>query len=170
MQIASHSEVTLTCSLTIWDRIRANLLLMSRRGLTIVFATVWVAIGIGLIILYLYKGLPLTAYVWTVSIGCILFAPVMVVIDAVRTHLNMRSREPFTYTFNDTGIHISAVTYEYTHRWTAISRVRVLGGFLMFFFSPGCAHCMPMRDVIAAGALEPLLKLAETNGVSVAGT
>jgi hypothetical protein len=170
MERSPQDEIRLTCSLTLWERMRASAVLISQRWLSIFFASIWVAAGISLIGLYWSKGLPLTPMLWFAALACFLFTPLMIVIGATSAHFNKRLREPFTYTFNDTGIHVSAVTYEYTHKWAAISRVKRLGGFLMFFFSPGCAHCMPLHAVNAAQALKPLVGLARKHGVPADGT
>ena len=170
MEATLPTEIKLACSLTFWERIRASLFLIGQRRLSILLTAIWVTAGASLVGLYLYRGLPLTPSVWLPALACILFMPLMVTIGAVSAHFNKRFREPFIYTFNERGVHVSAVTYEYTHKWAAISHVKPLGGFLMFFFSPGCAHCMPLHAVNAARAFEPLVNLAREHGVSANGT
>ena len=163
-------EVKLVCSLTLWERIWASTVLISQRWLSIFVTGIWILAGISLIILYVYKGIPLTPEVLLAALACILFMPLMTVITVLSVHFNKVSREPFTYTFNSIGINVSAVTYDYTHKWAAISHVKLLGGFLMFFFSPGRAHCIPLHAVDAAGAFGNLVNLAKEHGVSMAGT
>lgn len=60
---------------------------------------------------------------------------------------------------------IAQSTYELTHKWAAISRVKPTRRYLLFFMAPGSAHCVPMSAVNAAGALAPLLELAQSQGV-----
>lgn len=169
MEILDPREVKLVCSLTLRERIWASNVLIAQRWLSIVATSIWMLAGISLIVLYLYKGIPITPAVLLAALSGILFMPLLTVISAVSVHFNKVSREPFTYTFDSTGIHVSAVTYEYTHKWAAISHVKLLGGFLMFFFSPGRAHCMPLHAVNAAGVFRPLVNLAKEHGVSVVG-
>ena len=153
------------------DRVRANLLLITQRKLSIALALIWPLIGLSFLSFMLIKGRPLNSETWIVIIGCLFFFPFIVAIGAAANHLlNKHAREEFTYLFNSTGIHVSAASYELTHRWSTISRVKQLAGFVMFFFSPGCAHCVPLRAVRAAGVLGPLLRLAKENGAVVDGT
>ena len=170
MKIPDPHEVKLVYSLTLWERMWASIVLISQRWLSIFVTSIWVFAGISLVILYLYKSIPLTPAVLLSALACILFMPLMTVISVLSVHFNKVSREPFTYSFNETGIHVSAVTYDYTHKWAAISHVKLLGGFLMFFFSPGRAHCIPLHAVRDAGVFETLVNLANAHGVSVAGT
>lgn len=167
----SSQEITISFPFSLWDRIRAALLLIPQRKLSTVFALIWPLIGLSLLTFTLIKGRPLEPDVWVLVVVCLLFTPLVVLVTAVATHFtNKQLREPFTYSFNSGGIHVSAASYELMHRWSAISRVKQLGGFLMFFFSPGCAHCIPLRVVNSAGILQPLLTLARDNGASVDGT
>ncbi|HEY5852364.1 MAG TPA: YcxB family protein [Lysobacter sp.] len=165
MEASTPRAIELVCTLTLIERVRASVLLIWQRWLSVAFAAVWVIAGVSLIVLYWHKEVPITPAIWMVAVACALFAPSMAIIGAISAHFNKRNRERFTYTFNDIGIHVSADSYEYTHKWVAISRVKRLGGFLMIFFSPGCAHCMPLHAVHAAEAFEPLLKLAAEHGV-----
>lgn len=167
MDPSSPSELTLAYSLTLWERIRASAWLVTQRWLTAVFAGIWVVAGASLVGLYLFKGVPLTPTVWLAALACILFMPLMLVITALLLHFNKRAREPFTYRFDDNGVHVSAVSYEYTHKWAAISHAKRLGGFLMLFFAPGCAHCLPLRVAGTPEIYKHLLELTKKHEVKI---
>lgn len=156
---------------TLWDRMRASFVLTPQRRLGIILVAIWPVIGLSFLAFMLTTGRPLNFSAWTVVAGSLLFYPAMVVLGTTAAHYgNRHMREPFTYSFDDSGIHVSARSYEYTHRWSTISRVRKSGGFLMFFFSPGCAHCIPLRAVESTETLGALVALAKRRGASVDGT
>ncbi|MCH6484307.1 hypothetical protein MMG85_12150 [Pseudoxanthomonas sp. LH2527] len=153
-------------TLTLRERIRANLLLMLRHWTGLIGTLVFAAMGITVIGLYFQSEEPLRPTTILVSLFAFGFTPIMATLSALAVHYNRRSREPYTYTFNAEGIHVEGVTYAYTHRWAAIFRVKTLGGFLMFFFSPGAAHCLPLKrlDPTTASAL---IRMAREHGVAV---
>ena len=160
-------EIELSFAFTFLDRLRAAFLLIPQRRLGIVLAAIFPLIGLSVLAFAFATGREGTVEVWVILVLCLLFHPAMVVTGVAAAHFgNKHVREPFTYSFNDSGIHVSAATYEYTHRWPAISRVEQIGGYLMFFFSPGCAHCIPVEAARSAGVLEPLVAMARAHGVN----
>ncbi|HLM52371.1 MAG TPA: YcxB family protein [Pseudoxanthomonas sp.] len=159
-------EIKLSFPFTLWDRIRSGFLLMLQRKRTILFAAALPLFGLFLM-LVLVTGEGIGPKDWLAIVLCLLFYPIVLVVGATAVHFGKHAREPFTYSFNDSGIHVSAASYEFTHRWSAISRVKQSGGFLMFFFSPGGAHCIPLKAVRSAGALEPLITMAKAHGARV---
>lgn len=148
------------------DRVRANLLMLPRSVGGWVFLLSGPLMGA---MLLLRPGMRLIDQV-LIAAGFFLLAPLAVTVGVLIGYAtNKAAREPFTYTFDDAGIHVSALTHAYTHRWNAITRVRPLAGFLMFFFGRGRAHCFRQDDVMAAGIREPLLELARRHGVRIEG-
>lgn len=161
--------ITLSFPFSLRDRFRAAIVLTPYSKRAIAAALVWPVLGLSFLVFMLAKGRPLGWDTGILMLVALLFYPIMLVISTLLTHFNPQMREPFTYTFDDLGIHVSATTYEFTHRWPAISRVRRSGGFLLFFFSRQCAHCIPLSVVERAGVIGPLLALANQNGVSIEG-
>jgi hypothetical protein len=163
--VESTQSITLSFPFTWLDRLRASFALVPQRALSMAVAAAFPLFGLAFVLIMLVKGRPLTANAWNLIAICLLFYPAVLVASTTISHFCSRHlREPFTYTFNDSGIHVSAISYEYTHRWSTISHVKPFAGFLMFFFSPGCAHCIPLKVVQSAGALGPLLALARARG------
>ena len=153
-----------------WDRARANFALAVVRPVSLLWMLIWPAAGLGLLAYALSKGWTLTAPLWVAVVLAILFVPAMVLLGAALTHFfHRQSREPFTYVFDGEGIHVSATTYEYTHKWPAIFKVRRTWGFLMFYFSPGCAHCIPLRSIPDRGLQAQLVEMAASHGADVRG-
>ncbi|MBD9477979.1 hypothetical protein [Pseudoxanthomonas sp. PXM02] len=163
---APPNEIRLALNLTLGERIRANLLLMLRHWPSVIGTLVFIAMGVTVIVLYLASGKPLRPMTVAIALFAFCFTPIMAVLNALTVHFNKRAREPFTYTFNTEGIHVDAVTQAYTHRWAAISRVKTLGGFLMFFFAPGAAHCLSLKRLDAAQR-SALVLMAREHGVAV---
>jgi hypothetical protein len=159
-------ELRLAMTLTLRERIRANIILMLGHWTGLIGTLVFVAMGITAIGLHLQSGEPLRLTTLLISLFAFGFTPIMATLGALAAHYSTRSRAPHTYTFDAEGIHVEGVTYAYTHRWAAIPRVKTLGGFLMFYFGPGAAHCLPLErlDPTTASAL---IRLAEENGVAV---
>ena len=81
--------------------------------------------------------------------------------------LNPVAREPFRYVIDEQGIHVFAKSIDYTHHWSVVSRVVRRAGFLMLFFRPGCAHCLPRPALDASGQLPELLAFLEARGLKV---
>lgn len=150
--------------LSLWDRVRANLLLLPRTVGGVAFLLLGPATGA---MLLLRPGTRPVDQV-LIAAGFFLLAPLAVALGVLIGYAtNKAAREPFTYSFDDDGIHVAAVTHAYTHRWNAITHVRPLAGFLMVFFGRGRAHCFRQDDVTAAGIRAPLLELARRQGVRI---
>jgi hypothetical protein len=166
----SPQTINLSFPFTLQDRIRAAFALMSQRMLNIVLAAIWPIGGLSFLAFFLVKAYPLDAGVWAIVACCLLFDPIILVVAVTVTYFsNKYMREPFTYSFDDSGIHVSAVSYEYSHRWAAIARVKKFCGFLMFFYSPGCAHCIPVKHIRSVGAWDSLIAMAKRHGANVDG-
>lgn len=150
---------------TLGDRLRVAFLLppQSRSGL--IAWSIWPLIALCNLIYFVSNQWRLDAGFWLFTAFCLAFTPILTVITVLVAYAQKRTREPFTVTFDGSGIHTVANTYEFTHRWPAISRVTCSGGFLFFFFSHNCAHCLPLSVVRRAGVLQPLLELARSSGV-----
>jgi len=163
--INTAEEIRLTFPFGFRDRVFATFLLTSQRMLSIVLAAAFPTIGIAVLLLAWMTGRPLDVQVWAVVSACLAFYPLTNVVGIGLSHITRpHMREPFTYLFDDAGIHVSATSYEFTHRWSTISRVKKLGAYLMFFYAPGCAHCVPLGVIREAGALQSLLVMARANG------
>jgi hypothetical protein len=166
----SPQIINLSFPFTLLDCIRAEFAPMLQRMRSIVLAAILPIIGLLLLALILAKDVPLSADVWVGIVGFLLFYSVIVVVGVMVTHFsNKHLCEPFTYSFDDSGIHISTASYEFTHRWSAILRVKKSCGFLMFFFSPGCAHCIPAKHIRSVGAWDSLVAMAKSHGANVDG-
>jgi hypothetical protein len=106
--------------------------------------------------------------VWLTVVACLFFQPLVIAVSVIANYCACkRVREPFTYLFDDSGIHVVAASYEYTHRWSGIARVKKVSEFLMFFLEPNFAHCVPIKVIESAGVLEPMIALAREHGVNV---
>lgn len=152
---------------SVWDRIRANLLLLPHSVGGVLFLLLGPAMGAMLVV---RAGTPLALQLLIPTVF-LLLAPLAVTLGVLVGYFgNKAVREAFTYTFDDDGIHVSAVTHAYTHHWNAITRIRPRAGFLLVFFGRGRAHCFREADVTAAGIRAPLLELARRHGVCIEGT
>jgi len=151
-----------------WDRVRAIAALIAARPVSLCMVLLCPLCGIGLTVLALAKGRPIAGELALLIALAFAFAPAVVLIGTAMTHyFHRQSREPFTYTFDGDGIHVAAVTYDFTHKWPAIFKVRRNRWFLMFFFSPGCAHCIPFRAVPDPAVQAALVAMAAAQGADV---
>ena len=133
-------EIRLSPTFGYWDRVRAALVLIVERPWILAMALLWPLAGLGLLAFAWSKGSLFTGEIWLAALLAMLFVPMMVLLNTAFAYFGHRqSREPFVYLFDADGVHVSATTYEYTHKWPAIFKVKRSAGFLMFFFSPGCA-------------------------------
>ncbi len=151
---------------TLRDRLRVAFLLPPQSTSGLIAWSIWPLIALCYIIYFLANGWRLGADVWWFVAFCVAFIPIVTVATVLTAYAQKRTREPFKVTFSEGGIHTEASSYEFTHRWSAISRVTCSGGFLFFFFSHNCAHCLPLSVVRREGVLQSLLELARTNGVA----
>jgi len=159
---------TLTFPFSLWDRLRAAFVLVPQSRHGVAAAVVFPLLALACFVFVLSKGRPFDGNAAILLAIGLLFYPLVLTIAVLATYFgNPQAREPFTYTFDDRGIHVSAESYEFTHRWSAISRITCCGGFLLLFFSPNCAHTIPVRFVEQAGMIGPLRALAKDNGVAI---
>ena len=166
----SPEKISFPSSFSYWERVRASALLMLERKASYVFIAFWPLAAFGLAALSLSKGRPFDAQLCAVVAGCLLFVPAMLLLGAVSTHyLYKQSREPFTYVFDDDGIRAVGVSYEYAHKWPVIFKVKRRAGFLMFFFAPGAAHCIPLHSIADADLQASLIAMAAAKGADVSG-
>ena len=168
MTEASGPSIHLAFPFTLVDRIRAAFALIPQRPANIVIHSIIPLIGLGFLALILYTGRSLSLPVIVVVAACLFITPFFTVIAVVISYaFNPIMREPFTYTFDDRGIHVNAVTHEFTHHWSAISRVKRFAGFMLFFFGPGLAHCIPLSVIQRENVGQSLLDLAKRHGAKV---
>jgi hypothetical protein len=161
-------NIRLSFPYTFLDRVSAEFALIPESKLKIFIYSIIPLFGLAFLAFVLWRQLPLTATIWLLVLVFFLFNPVLTILGVGINHLlNKSTREPFTYLFDDNGIHVSAVTHEFTHRWPAILRVKSTRRRLLFFVGPGAAHCIPMSVVKQAGVLDALLELVREKGVKV---
>ena len=159
-------EINLSFTFTLWRRIRASFLLLLQRKRTVIVAAVLPLLGVFLM-LVLGTGRGINLQDGLIIFLCISSTPIALIAVSAAVHFGNKHRgEPCSYSFNDSGIHASTDSYELTHRWSAISHVRQFGGFLLFFFSPSSAHCIPVEAAESTGALTSLIAMAASHGVS----
>ena len=163
-------EIRLSPTFGYWDRVRAALVLIVERPWILAMALLWPLAGLGLLAFAWSKGSLFTGEIWLAALLAMLFVPMMVLLNTAFAYFGHRqSREPFVYLFDADGVHVSAVTYDYTHKWPAIFKVKRSAGFLMFFFSPGCAHCIPLRAIADRATQADLVAMAAAHGADVRG-
>jgi hypothetical protein len=161
---------TLTFPFSLWDRLRAAFVLVPQSKPSLAAAVLFPLLALAYFSFTLNGIRPFDGKTAILLAIFLLFYPLVLTITVFATHFgNPQAREPFTYTFDDRGIHVSAMSYEFTHRWSAISRITRRGGYLLLFFSRSCAHTIPVRFVEQAGVIGPLLALAKDNGVATEG-
>lgn len=168
MKPITEDAIRLEFPFSFWDRVWSNLVLIPQRKLT--FAIHFVFPLAGLLVLWLTLTSPRSPRLFDYALvaACLAFTPLITFITILINHItNKAFHEPFVYTFDNEGIHVHAATYQYSNPWTAITLVKPLGGFLMFFFGPGTAHAIPLKAIRNANQYEPLLSLARTCGVNV---
>ncbi|WP_394539739.1 YcxB family protein [Lysobacter enzymogenes] len=162
------TEIRFSLAFGYWDRVRATLALIGERPLSLCMALLWPLCGVGLAAFALAKGRPITGELALAIVLVFAFVPAMVLLGTAMTHyFHRQSREPFAYTFDGEGIHVAAVTYDFTHKWPAIFKVKRRRWFLMFFFSPGCAHCIPFRAIPDSAVQAALVAMAAAHGADV---
>jgi hypothetical protein len=160
------APIQLAFPFSLWDRIKAAFVLIPQRPLNIIIHSVVPVIGIAVFVLALIKG-QTDATILLILVACLSMTPLFTVVAVLINYVSVpHAREPFTYAFDDSGIHVHSSRFAFTHKWEAIRRVRRAGGFMFFFFGPGAAHCVPLGAIKSARAEESLLALAQRHGVS----
>jgi hypothetical protein len=162
-----NSKFEYTFPFTLWDRLRATLVLMPMRRMG-VFMNIALPIA-GLIGIALVELGPFCEYQWLTPI-CIAFIvlPLCALLGvAIGYAFNPSAREPFRYVIDADGVHVFAKSVDYSHRWEVISRVRRKAGYLMLFFRPGCAHCLPLSALERTGDFQDLIALLSSKGLAI---
>jgi hypothetical protein len=150
---------------TLRDRLRATVALMPARRVGVLFNIVLPIVGLLGIALYLL-GVLRNEWVFTFGFLFVVF-PLCAILGTVLGYVfNPVAREPFRYVIDDQGIHVFAKSIDYTHRWSVISQAKRSAGFLMLFFKPGCAHCLPLKALEASGQLAELTAFLSARGLN----
>ncbi len=165
----SHSVTLANRTVGLTDRIKFNLALIPQHWGNLIFHLIFPLAGIGLLALVLSQHKPVTTSVIAVVMMCLLFTPFLITVIALATHYgNKIAREPFTYRIDDGGIHVTSASLEFTHRWSTIQKVQPVAGYLMLFFGPGQAHCLPL-EWLSADDISTIVALAGAQGVTAKG-
>jgi hypothetical protein len=155
---------------TFWDRIRSGLVMSFQTPSSIFWTSAFPVAGLGLLGLHLYYGTRVDIGDAVIIVLFFAFTPVFLAVHAVKTHFfSERKGKPYNYEFGDSGMRASSDTTQLTQSWQAISKIKRQGGFLLLFFSPRCAHCLPYRQLSELGTIEPILSLAREHDVRVYG-
>ena len=153
---------------TFRDRYFAEFQMIFESKLKMIIHSVFPLIGVGLLVFALQSNKTFPTSFWLAIIVAFLFLPgILLVVLGTNFLTNKAMREPFTYLFDEKGVHVHAASYEYIHKWPAFTKVKPTKRYLLFFLGPGSAHCIPMRAVEAEGVLSSLLELAKSQGVAV---
>ena len=101
---------------------------------------------------------------------CFLFTPTFNLFFVINAHyFGERAGKPYHDRFGAFGIRAYSDTTELTQSGKAMCEVRRQGGFLLLFFTPKCAHCLPDRALQNMGAIAPIVELARPHSVPVRG-
>ena len=159
-------SIQLAFPYSLCDRIKAAFVLIPQRRVNILLHSIIPLIGISVFMFALITG-QAHGIALLILGACLLVTPLFTVLAVVVTYFSApHAREPFKYSFDDDGIHVQSRRYAFTHKWEAILRVKRAGGFILFFFGPGVAHCLPVAAVQDARAEEALFALARRHGVA----
>lgn len=167
-KILSEKRIELNFPYSFFDRILGEFVIIPESRLKIFLHSVIPAIAIIFIVLFIFMDISITFKRSLAFIAMFFFTPVLTIFGvSLNYFFNKAAREPFIYSFDDNGIHVNAVTHEFSHRWNAISKVKPTRHYLLFFIGPNSAHCIPMNAVKKAGVLSSLLVLSKSKGVKV---
>jgi hypothetical protein len=161
-------EVSFPMVFPLKDRVRAQYYLLTQRPLTLLFFLLWPIVGLAFWVLGLlhWRGFGKIDR-WLIVI-LVIFLPLLPLLRMTLAYArNERLRESFIYKFNKDGVGVDSPSVKLTHPWSAITHVKRGGGFLLFFFSPGCAHCLSLKILDANGLTDRLVEMARQHNVSV---
>ena len=166
----SSAELEVQFHYTLWDRIRSGVVMSFQNWSSALWALALPTAGLVLLGVSAYYGRAIELRTAGIIALCFLFFPVFAVYPAVQAHFfGDRAKKPFNYQFGPFGVRAYSDTSELTQSWKAISKVKRRGGFLLLFFTPKCAHCLPYSTLEELGAVEPIVQLAREHGVPVYG-
>lgn len=155
---------------TLWDRIRSALVMSFQTAASTVWSLAFPAAGLALLGVHFYYGTPIGLGNAGLIVLCFGFSPFLLTYYAVKAHFfGEQKGKPFNYEFGEFGVRAFSDTTELTQSWRATSKVKLQSGFLLLFFSPRCAHCLPYRQLSELDAVEPIISMARAHGVRVYG-
>ena len=162
---ASPPAVEITPILTFGERLRMTWLLTLGSPAALFWVLLPSACGLFLLLSTLRneRGFDLagTAII-ALSFGII---PVLQLLKVRRQQREARAHGPHRYRFDHEGLSITAPHSALTLRWAAIPRVRERAGFLMVYFHPHAAHCLPLR-MLAREEADTIVRFARDAGVA----
>jgi hypothetical protein len=152
--------VCITTQPTFWELFLGSLVAIPYQGWLILVHAIFPLAGLFLLLTPLL-GYRLGAEEIIASILAFSFTPLITVLAiwSLRRR-NKLAQGPFTYTFDNEGMHTSGSAFDQMIRWPAIPRIRVSKRFLFVFIAPARAHCIPLRSLTAAEDLDRLRAIA----------
>lgn len=151
------------------ERIHAELFLLWRSPVALVFTAAFPAAGLWLAILLLRHPATTSASAWLAVLLAFGFSPAIFLWNSYRAHRATQAQGPVSYVFDSEGVHISARLARSFYRWPAILRVRTSPAMLFVYFSRRCAHFVPLRALQEPRAIEIVRQLARAGGVPSVG-
>lgn len=148
---------------TFWELFLGSLLLIRYQGWLIMLHAVFPMAGLFLLMTPL-MGYRLGLVEILLATLAFSFTPLITALGVWSgRRRNRLAQGPFTYTFDDEGMHTSGSAFDQTVRWPAILRVRLSKQFLFVFIAPARAHCIPLRSLAEPEALARLRSIAREN-------
>ena len=139
----------------------ANLQIMRWSVLQLIVAAVFPLAGLFLVYTWIVDRHAVTVTGALTVFGCLFFTPLITALTLFLVRRkNPSAQGPFTYIFDEEGVHASSPTMRLTLKWAAIRKVRESSSFLFFFVTAGRAHSMPLTQLRSAGVLDDLRELS----------
>lgn len=153
-------RIVLQVAYPYWTAYRANLELLLRSPARLLIASAFPLAGI--FILFLWGPQRHTCHFADLLFltGCFLFPPLIIAMSLfIVRRKNPLSEGPFTYTFDEQGVHACGEAFSLSIKWSAVRKVQESNSFMFFFISPRSAHCIPIAQVTLVGQLDALRAL-----------
>lgn len=162
---AAPSAVETTPALTFGERLRVTWLLTFGSPAALFWVLLPPACGLFLLLSTLRSGRGFDLAGTAIIVLSFAIIPVLQLLKVRRQQRVARANGPHRYRFDREGLCITTPNTEVKLRWAAIPRVRERAGFLLVYFHPHAAHCLPLRT-LTRGEADAIVRLARDAGVA----
>ena len=158
---AGQEASTITVNPTFWELFMAALLMIPYQGKMIVVHAIFPLAGISCLFLPSLLGQPFrVSLIIPVLLG-LLFTPIVLASGLYTARKSKLAQGPFTYRFDDEGIHIAGASSSQTIKWSGIVKVRKTTRFLYIFVGPAMAHAISMKALKEQGVFDKVSALMQ---------
>ncbi len=155
-----NARFSITANPTFWDQYVAALTLIRFQGTLIIFHAILPLVSLFILVGSLWERDTFGAEEVRLILFGFCFTPFLAALGVwMRRRRKSLGKGPFTFSFDEEGVHTSTAKLNQTIKWPAVVRLRQSKRHLFIFVSPWRALIIPKKALIDQGVLEEIRKI-----------